>query len=266
MKKISKVAFTAALVGAMALVLVACGGSSSGSAASESAASSDATQDVYAMTKATFYEEDGTVKEVDTYERDEHGNTVQQTTQMHLGGNDTESVVKYETDENGYTVALTQPDGQEVTYEITLDGDKPLKSAGSNGAVTEYQYYDNGMVKEITSQFSDEYTGVISYDEDGYLKERASSFKNGNKANIAYTWEFDGSNNPASITVEEIEKSEDVSVGGLSAGKYTIECDADGNIVKVAKADSGDVVFEREYAKVDNPSACCRLNSTLKSV
>lgn len=277
MKKISKVACAIALAGAMAFVLVACGGSSgssgsgsaaseSGSAVSESAASSDAAKDVYVVTKATYYQEDGTVRGATTSELDEHGNAVQQTSLG--GGGNNENVMKYEFDENGYTIAMIQPDGQKVTYETTLDGDKPVKVVGSNGATTDYQYYDNGMPKEAVSQFGDEYKHVISFDENGYMTTREVAFMaedSKEEAAMAYAWEFDESSNPVSLTVTETKVSEGTSIGALSAGAYTIECDADGNIVKVANAENGNTVIELEYTRVDNPSAFCRLNSALKS-
>ena len=60
MSRIRKAALAAALIGAMAFVLVACGGSGE-SSASGNAASSEAPSGVFATSKMVRYQEDGSV-------------------------------------------------------------------------------------------------------------------------------------------------------------------------------------------------------------
>lgn len=261
MRNFGKAALVAAFIGTMAFILVAC--SSGGSSASGNAASTEAPSGVFVASKIVRYQEDGSVLGSTAYDLDEHGNTVTGTS---VNG-DNKSVVKYERDENGYTTKITQPDGQEITYESTFDGDKLMKVVGSNGAISEYQYHTNGIPSKMTTNFGDEFSNVSSYDENGYLTEKNIVFKAGDSANeatIDYTWEFDGSNNPVSLTVTETKAGENIS-DGLPTGKYTIECDADGNIVKITNAESGKTILEYEYTKVDDPSASCKRGSSITS-
>lgn len=271
MRKVSRAIFAVALIGAMAFVLVACGGGSGSvsggageSSASESAAGSETPKEYYAITKSVFYAEDGSVRGESVYDRDEHGNAVTNTSTS----GDNEQVVKYECDENGYTTSITQPDGETITYEMTLDGDKLLKTVGSNGAITEYAYHENGLPSEVVSSFGDEFTNVKSYDENGYLVEMDVSFKGGdseNKVVMGYEWELDEAGNPVSITVTEKETTENSTAGNLRPGKYAIECDANGNILKISDED-GNAILEHEYVKVDDPSKSCMLSNMMKSV
>lgn len=266
MCKLGKVILATALICTIALAATACANNSGGSTEGESTDSAEATDGVFAVSKIVYYPESRSFSGSATYDLDEHGN-VQKSTVVK---GSLQGVWEYELDENGFATNVVQPDGQEdLALKTTLEGGKPSKTEKPDGEITEYRYHDNGMPSETVTKVGDSYTKVSSYDENGYLTEEGATYvstESEMETVVDYAWEFDESGNPVSVTLTEAKVDERLSLNSLPAGKYTVECDTDGNIVRVFNAESGMIVNEYEYVWIDNPSPSCRFRSAFKEI
>lgn len=248
--------------------LAACGGSGSGSGAGASASGDTGngaaeSTDVYVLAKTTSF---GFTTVV--YERDAHGNMVGSEVQRN---GMTTSHQEFENDEDGYmlgsTLTTTDPDtGKKSgpyysTSKVTLNGDGLASSLVAEGSkeyesdhpgstlsqkIT-YEYYASGRQKSVITEVNGDIRKVY-YDERGYI----SHYENGGSS-WDVTWEFDSEGKATGYTAS--------SSTGSESAKYTCTTDSAGNITEI-RDESGTVVSEYEYQKIDNPSKAVKSYSS----
>ena len=268
MKKIGAY-IVVALIGVMlAVCLAGCGGSSSSGSApngsastsadesSASVADEPANEPVYVMTKHVAYAPDGTEMMVNEYAFDEQGRA----TSWHMAsagngsGGGMERTWEYsDYTPEGYYQKMTSSDGIESVLKYTIENGRAMKLEQDNGQVTEYERYDSGSIKSMTT-LSEQSTVVAEYDENGYQISSTYTPKQssgGVETKFAYEWSFDEAGKPVSC----------VKVDADAKQELAIECDDAGNIVKVTNSE-GAVQEEFEYAKIENPCDARLYNET----
>lgn len=219
---------------------------------------------VYAMTERTFYENDGSVAQHQTYQLDGQGNvttaireydpvtekskTTFKSTQTTTYTNDqyghpTRTTVKTESkDKSKSTAAPVTTD-----YTLSLDSENRVVTSKASDKSTAYEYHSNGALKSrvYTTTAGDKTTR--EFDENGYQTSYESTPAKGKAEKRTYKWELDSNKHATKVTVE---KTVD---GKTTTTTYTVETDADGNITKLKYA-NGKTYCECKYKKLDNPS------------
>ena len=190
-----------------------------------------------------------------TNEYDEFGNmtkrTIETITDFSTNKKETTVLTYSEFDNDGYWAKSTNSKGDVITWENTIENGHATKRSNSDGATTEYAYYDDGKMKSLKTLIGDART-IIEYGENG-LPESGSTEGTSAPEKSEYTWEFDDKG-----FIKGFTRTSDIT-GKTETSEYTAECDDDGNVILVYS--NGKVSQKIEYQKIENPSTYAWVNS-----
>ena len=249
MKKWSKVIGVLAVAAVAALCLAACGGGGGSAASSSSAAK--AYDPIYVVTNWKMYSNMGDGNPVLTgewvMEYDEHGNNTKQTiTNINPTTNEKQESVSTwsDFDANGYPAKFVNAQGATSTTKWTVENGQAV-SAGSDMSTSEFAYYDDGKLKSQVIEYPDRKV-TVEYDENG---RQTSQVTEGGEhpSTTEMTWTLDDKG-----FVTGLSRTSTMANGEANTDNFTVECDENGNIVKVIR--DGVLAYEFEYQKIDNPS------------
>ena len=263
-----RIATTAALL-LMCIALagfVGCTGASSSSSksadttSSSSAKSSSASAlkgDVYAMQDSVIYGNGSAVQSETHYTIDEHGNILQ--VKMLNEGRLTGEMT-YEYDERGYqTSQVTKNSNGAVVGSFAINNEfdsqgrlvKTVAKDAEHGteATTTYTYHDNGMEAGYVTESSSGTVTEEAFDENGFRTLQRQQAKDGTENVIHFEWSFDGNGNPTGYTQSVTKDGKQASTNSFEA-----ELDENGNIIAYRDAQTGNLVSELTWVKVDQPS------------
>lgn len=199
---------------------------------------------VYVVGRWVSYEHGDPV--VFEYEHDERG-TVTAVKMTEPGFSEEEQVSVYsDFTSEGYPQQITTPDGNVVHHTYTIeDGHLVSDVTDDPASIQKVTYHPNGMMKSFIIEkapHGNEHS--IEYDENGYITRYETW-----ETETVFDWNFDSEANP--IGYSETTKSS--SGDSATVLRYSVQCDEAGNITSV-RNQSGEIVEEITYVKIDNPS------------
>lgn len=242
-----------------------------GSAAqTDTSAQESEEQALWVLSKETStYESDGAgISEV-TYELDEWGNRITQTTTLE-GADPIE--IRFELDEDGYPVHVTGSSGdvevldEDVTSEMDEQG--RLVHRAMAGTEMTYAYGEDGSLSTVTieeaaTDSAGEATTVVKLGEDGFVTERRQEF-DGTMVVSTYAYERDDQGRPTKATCTSIV---DDNPESETTSTYAYTYDDNGNLAEVAvEGLSGSTKTTYEYVLVENPSPAARHTAEVAQV
>ena len=137
-----------------------------------------------------------------------------------------------------------------MTYETS--GDLVKKRVHGSGWYVEYEYYQDGKLKTVSSVS----TGIDTkreYDENGLVRAQRWDYstKSDEDSKTFYLWELDSSGNPKGYKSQHGSESEVIDLS--SAKMHRVVCDDNGNIVEVYNSEER-MELKREYVTIRRPS------------
>lgn len=209
---------------------------------------------IYRVSKETKYS-NGKVHTESAYGYDRRGNMTRKSVEYFKDGvsDGSKSVTEFsDFDKLGCFHAFNSEGGtpQNVTYETS--GDLVKKRVHGSGWYVEYEYYQDGKLKTVSSVS----TGIDTkreYDENGLVRAQRWDFstKSDEDSKTFYLWELDSSGNPKGYKSQHGSESEVIDLS--SAKMHRVVCDDNGNIVEVYNSEER-MELKREYVTIRRPS------------